>query len=46
MNDVTLEEIKEIKYLREVEKLELKEIAEITGKNFRRIGYIANKYSD
>lgn len=46
MNDVTLEEIKEIKYLREVEKLELKEIAEITGKNFRRIGYIANKYID
>lgn len=44
MNDVTLGEITEIRYLREVEKLQLSEIADITGKNIRRIEYILRKY--
>ncbi len=44
MNDVTLGEITEIRYLREVEKLQLSEIATITGKNIRRVEYILRKY--
>lgn len=45
MNDVTLGEITEIRYLREVEKLQLSEIADITGKNIRRVEYILRKYT-
>ena len=44
MNDVTLDEIAELRYLREVEKLQLSEIATITGKNIRRVEYILIKY--
>lgn len=45
MNDVTLGEITEIRYLREVEKLQLSEIADITDKNIRRVEYILRKYT-
>lgn len=44
MEPVTLAEIKEIQYLREVEKLENKEIAAIINKNIRRVDYICLKY--